>query len=120
VDKQTLAIVSSYSGNTEETISAFRMIEKTGAKIIVISSGGKLIKAAKQKKYDYVQVPGNWPSPRACLGFSMVAQLAVLQKLGIISDKSMKSVARSIKLINKESSSIKRSARSIAKIASSQ
>jgi len=115
IDKNTLAIISSYSGNTEETISSFRQIEKTGAKIIVISSGGKLIKAAKKKKYDYIQVPGDWPSPRACLGFSLVAQLAALTHLGLISDKSLKSIAKSIKLINTESSAIKRSARSIAK-----
>jgi len=115
VDNNTLAIVSSYSGNTEETISSFKLIEKTGAKIIVISSGGKLIKAAKRKNYDFIQVPGDWPSPRACLGYSTVAQLAVLTHLGFISDKSIKSINKSVKLIGKESSSIKRSARSIAK-----
>ena len=115
VDKNTLAIISSYSGNTEETISSFKQIEKTGAKIIVISSGGELIKAAKKKGYDFIQVPGDWPSPRACLGYSTVAQLAVLTHLGFISDKSIKSISKSVKLINKESAAIKRSARSIAK-----
>lgn len=115
VDKHTLAIVSSYSGNTEETISSFKQLEKTGAKIIVISSGGKLINAAKRKKYDYIQVPGDWPSPRACLGYSTVAQLAVLAHLGFISDRSLKSISKSVKLIDKESTAIKRSARSIAK-----
>ena len=49
VDSNTLAIASSYSGNTEETLQAFRAIEKTGAKIVVISSGGKLISLAKRK-----------------------------------------------------------------------
>lgn len=115
VDKNTLAIISSYSGNTEETIASFKQIEKTGAKIVIISSGGKLIKAAQRKKYNYVQVPSDWPSPRACLGYSLVAQLAVLNKLGLIGEKSLKSISKSVKLITKETSSIKRSARSIAK-----
>jgi len=75
VDQNTLAIASSYSGNTEETLYSFEQIEKSGAKIVIISSGGKLIESAKEEGYDFVQVPGDWPSPRACLGFSLVQQL---------------------------------------------
>lgn len=115
VDSNTLAIVSSYSGNTEETIASFKKMEKTGAKIVVISSGGKLIAAAKRKGYDYVEVPGNWPSPRACLGYSVVGQLAVLTELEIISDKSLKSINKSIKLLDKEKAAIKREAKKVAK-----
>jgi glucose/mannose-6-phosphate isomerase len=84
IDDCTLAIVSSYSGNTEETLSSFHQIMKTGAKIVVISSGGQLIDLAKEHDLDYIQVPGDWPSPRACLGYSLVQQLFVLEKLGII------------------------------------
>lgn len=115
VDENTLAIASSYSGNTEETLQAFKQMEKSGAKIVVVSSGGKLISAAKKKKYDFVEVPGNWPSPRACLGYSFVAQLALLTKLGLISEKSIKSVKKSIKLLDKEETNIKRQAKRIAK-----
>ncbi len=115
VDENTLAIASSYSGNTEETLQAFKQMEKSGAKIVIISSGGKLVAAAKRKKYDFVEVPGNWPSPRACLGYSFVAQLALLTKLGLISDKSIKSVKKSIKLLDKEQSNIKREAKKVAK-----
>jgi len=115
VDSNTLAIASSYSGNTEETLASFSALEKTGAKCVVISSGGKLIAKAKRKKYDYIEVPGNWPSPRACLGYSVVTQLALLAKLDIISDRSLKSVKKSISLLNKESPNIKKEARKIAK-----
>jgi len=115
VDDRTLAIASSYSGNTEETLQSFRQMEKTGAKIVVVSSGGKLIASAKRKKYDYIEVPSNWPSPRACLGYSFVAQLALLTELGIISDKSIKSVKKSIKLLDKENADIKKQAKRIAK-----
>ena len=39
---------------------------------------------AKEKGYDFIQMPGDWPSPRACLGYSLVQQLYVLYKLDII------------------------------------
>jgi len=94
VDENTLAIASSYSGNTEETLISFEQFEKTGAKIVVVSSGGKLIEIAKAKGYDYVQVPGNWPSPRACLGFSLVQQLFILQHLGLISDAATSEIPK--------------------------
>lgn len=114
VDQNTLAIASSYSGNTEETLSAFEQMEKTGAKIVVISSGGKLIEMAKAKNYDYIQVPDNWPSPRACLGFSLVQQLFVLQHLGLISDKSTKSVEAAVSLLENNSDDIKSAAEKAA------
>jgi len=114
VDQNTLAIASSYSGNTEETLYSFEQIEKSGAKIVIISSGGKLIEIAKEEGYDFVQVPGDWPSPRACLGFSLVQQLGVMYKLGLISDKSLKSIKSSIALIESKSEAIKTEAKEIA------
>ena len=115
VDANTLAIVSSYSGNTEETISSFKRIEKTGAKIVIISSGGKLIREAQKKNYDYVLLPDTWPSPRACLGYSIVQQLGILVQLEIISQKHLKSINKSIKLLKKESNAIKLEAKRVAK-----
>ncbi len=114
VGKSSLVIVSSYSGNTEETLTAFDALLKTGAKIICVASGGKLIELAKQHGLDYVQVPGNWPSPRACLGYSVVMQLCILNKLRIISAKAIKQVESSIVLINKESDDIKKRAEKVA------
>jgi glucose/mannose-6-phosphate isomerase len=102
VGKNTLAIVSSYSGNTEETLSAFELLLKTGAKIVCIASGGKVIAKAKELGLDYIQVPANWPSPRACLGFSFVSQLAVLNKLKLISSKTIKQMEAAVKFLEKE------------------
>lgn len=99
VDENTLAIASSYSGNTEETLSAFHQMMKTGAKIVVVSSGGKLIEMAKEHGLDYIQVPDNWPSPRACLGYSLVQQLYILFHLDLISDRSLNSIASSVDLL---------------------
>jgi glucose/mannose-6-phosphate isomerase len=115
VDENTLAIISSYSGNTEETLSAFDQIEKTGAKIVCIASGGKVIARAKEAGYDYIQVPGDWPSPRACLGFSLVQQIFVLEKLGFISSVISSQIKTAIDVIKYDQDSIKKEALAIAK-----
>lgn len=114
VGKNTLAIASSYSGNTEETLTAFEAMLKTGAKIVCVASGGKLIELAKKHNLDYIQVPSNWPSPRACLGYSVVMQLCILNKLRIISAKTLKQMESSVNLLNKESEDIKKRAQKVA------
>lgn len=114
VNKNTLAICSSYSGNTEETLTSFAALLNTGAKIVCVASGGKLIELAKQHGLDYIQVPGNWPSPRACVGYSIVMQLSILTKLRLISSKALKQVEASIKLVEKEQDSIKKIAEKVA------
>lgn len=114
IDKNTLFIASSYSGNTEETLNAFALAETTGAKIVVISSGGKLIEMAIEKGYDYIQVPGDWPSPRACLGFSLVQQLFVLNKLDLISRTTIDQIKSSIDLLKYDMDDIKVKAEKIA------
>lgn len=114
VGPETLAIASSYSGNTEETLNAVDQMLASGAKVVCVASGGKLIEIAKEKGLDYIQLPNNWPSPRACLGFSFVQQLFILHKLGLISDKSIHSVASSVLLLNAEIDDIQSKAKMIA------
>ncbi len=114
VDENTLAIASSYSGNTEETLYSFEEMCSRGAKIVVISSGGKLIEIAKEKGYDYIQIPDNWPSPRACLGYSLVQQLFVMRKLNFISNETILAVKSSIDLIKYNQESIKEEAKKVA------
>lgn len=114
VDENTLAICSSYSGNTEETLNSFNQMLETGAKIVIISSGGKLIEEAKKRNLDYIQVPGNWPSPRACLGYSITQQLYVMYRLGFISDKFEGELKSTIDLIKYDKESIQDSAKQVA------
>jgi glucose/mannose-6-phosphate isomerase len=116
IGKNTLYIASSYSGNTEETLTALSKIQNSGAKIVIISSGGKLIAIAKEKGYDFIQVPGNWPSPRACLGYSLVQQLFILYKLGFIKRSVIDNVKSSIDLIKYDQDEIKNKAEKIAQI----
>jgi glucose/mannose-6-phosphate isomerase len=97
VNTNTLLILSSYSGNTAETISAANEGLKKGAKIIVVATGGKLADFAKENNLPaYIYVPKENPSnqPRMALGYSITAIVAVLNKLGFISltDMEIKSI----------------------------
>lgn len=114
VDKNTLAIASSYSGNTEETLNAFEQMLKSGAKIIVISSGGKLIEKAKEHNLDFIQLPDNWTSPRACLGYSMVQQMFILHKLGLIGKTLIEQIKTSSVYLQENQQAIKDKAQRVA------
>ncbi len=114
VSINTLVIVSSYSGNTEETLNAYEGVRDSGAKIVCISSGGKLIDIAKENSHDYIQLPSGWTSPRACLGFSIIEQLYVLTKLGLISGKSLDSIRISIDKIKFNTDEIQAIAKKVA------
>ncbi|MCC6816780.1 MAG: bifunctional phosphoglucose/phosphomannose isomerase [Saprospiraceae bacterium] len=114
INSSSLAIASSYSGNTEETLSNINQCILQGAKIICIASGGKIIDLAKEKGYDYIQVPSNWSSPRACLGYSIVSQLYVLYKLGFISAQFKNDLKKTIELIQSDNNSIQEKANHLA------
>lgn len=116
IDQHTLAIASSYSGNTEETISSFNQLLQSGAKLIVVASGGKLIQLAQEHGLDYIQLPSNWPSPRACLGYSLVQQLFILHHLGFTDDRYIRQIEKSAELLEKESEQIREKAKHIAQI----
>jgi len=114
VNQNTLVIFSSYSGNTEETISAFKQVKDLGAKVVCIASGGKLLDQAKANDYDYIAVPSGKPSPRACLGYSIVQQLFVLNELGIISAQRIQQIEESVAFLKSNQEEIKSKAAHIA------
>jgi glucose/mannose-6-phosphate isomerase len=87
VNEDTLVIVSSYSGDTEETLSAYREAISRGSSIIAITSGGKLEKAAKEDDLPCLIIPKGFP-PRCALGYSFFPLLAVLVKIGVIKDQA--------------------------------
>ncbi len=83
VSKKTLVICSSYSGNTEETISVFKKALAKRLPILVVSSGGFLLNAARKKKIPFCELPGGL-QPRAALGYSFITLLTALETLGSI------------------------------------
>jgi len=98
VDKNTLVILSSYSGNTEETLSAAREAINRGAIIFAVSTGGKLKEFCDENNIcTYVYNPKFNPSgePRMGLGYSVVSILAILARCKFVDivDSEMKETA---------------------------
>jgi glucose/mannose-6-phosphate isomerase len=79
-------VVSSYSGGTEETISAYEQARKSGAQVLVISSGGKIGETASKLHHNWIKIPGGLP-PRAALGYSFFTMLTAFQNVGLIESK---------------------------------
>lgn len=87
VGNKTLVIASSYSGNTEETLTAIMEAKKKRAKIVVLCAGGGLADFAKSNKLPaLVFTTENNPcnSPRMGIGYSLAGQLLILSKAGIL------------------------------------
>ena len=84
ISSKTLFIASSYSGNTEETLSAFDCALKKGVKVIAVTSGGKLAEICDDRTFPVFKMPEGYP-PRSALGFSMGILFNILSKANIIS-----------------------------------
>jgi glucose/mannose-6-phosphate isomerase len=99
VDRNTLLIASSYSGNTEETLSAFTASLKTPAKKLAITAGGRLKKLAEKEGIPVFVIDYRAP-PRAAFPHSFVPLVGIFQKLGLLDDKSA-DLKQALKILNK-------------------
>jgi glucose/mannose-6-phosphate isomerase len=82
VNKKTLVVCSSYSGDTEETLSAYDDAMIRGAKVIAITTGGKLEAKGIKDGIPIARLKKGLP-PRAALGYSFASLLTILGRLGI-------------------------------------
>jgi glucose/mannose-6-phosphate isomerase len=82
-DEKTLLIASSYSGNTEETLSAFNDALKRKCKIISLSTGGKLETLSTSNSVPFIRLQKGF-QPRYALGLSFFSLLKVFEKLNLI------------------------------------
>lgn len=83
IDDDTIIFIISYSGNTDETINAYRKVARLNAPIIVMSAGGKLEQLASMYKSQYIKIP-QVVQPRVAIGYMFFAILAILQKASIV------------------------------------
>jgi glucose/mannose-6-phosphate isomerase len=91
VNKNTLVILSSYSGTTEETLSCAKQAKDKKAEIIVLSAGGDLINFANKHHFPFFQIKPDYnPSsqPRMALGYSIFALIGIIRKLKLIDFKA--------------------------------
>ena len=84
VGPDTLVFANSFSGNTEETLSAVSEAADRGARIVVVASGGRLVELADRIGAPVVPVDRNIPMPRAGIGAVTVPLLVVLERLGLV------------------------------------
>lgn len=113
VSKHTLVIGSSYSGNTEETISSVLQALEKGAQMIGITSGGRLKDLCEEEGHDVIVVPGGNP-PRAALAYSLVQLLHIFSELGLSSKMRLTEMEKARDLIIAEQDSIRSIGREMA------
>ncbi len=109
VNKNTLYIISSYSGNTEEPLSVYKEVKKRGAKIIAITSkgNGKLAKLMiKENIPGYMFKPkfNHSAVPRVGLGYSVFGTAIMLDRAGLfkIKTEEIKDIIASMELWGRE------------------
>ena len=81
--KKTLVLITSYSGDTEETLSAFLDALRRKCMVFCVSSGGALLQNAQRLGVPFVKVPGGMP-PRAALPYMFVPLLVYAEKAGLV------------------------------------
>ena len=97
VSEDTLCICASYSGNTEEALSAYQQCRERGAHIIAVSTGGRLKEMADRDGMTFFPIPTGY-QPRAALGTSLTSQILILMAVGILKDYSAELKAASQKI----------------------
>ena len=80
VNKDSLVIGVSYSGNTEETLNGFRQAASRSAKLIAVSTGGEISSLARKFQIPLLSIDYG-SQPRAALGYLFMAAIVLLSKL---------------------------------------
>lgn len=111
-DSNSLCFVVSYSGNTEETLSAFADARRRRCRIVAITSGGRLAELAKKARLPVILVPSGLP-PRAALGYLFAPLVVALQKLGLYQELGQE-LNRAADLLSRRQKSLHRKAKLIA------
>lgn len=86
-DKSSLVICVSYSGNTEETLSAFRQALIKKLPLVCLGSGGKLIDLCKKERVPFSLMPKGF-QPRMALGLQFSSLLKIASNCGLVPDRT--------------------------------
>lgn len=84
----SLNIICSYSGNTEETISSFREALKNNLVCIGVSNGGEIEKICKENDIPHIKIPYPFKNfqPRMATGYFVFAIYKILENLGVVNN----------------------------------
>ena len=112
VNKNTLVLCCSYSGNTEESLEMLTQAEAKGAVIACVTSGGKLEEIAKSKGYNNIIIPGGHP-PRAAFGLAFPTLFFILNHYNVIDNNCVDQFNNAIATINAEEENIINEAKAV-------
>jgi glucose/mannose-6-phosphate isomerase len=83
LDRRSLVIVCSYSGNTEETLSMFHQALRAGAQLMAVTGGGLLADEAGARKVPLLTIDLSG-EPRSAVGYTLLLLLGILGVLGLV------------------------------------
>jgi glucose/mannose-6-phosphate isomerase len=100
VNDRTFVIAASYSGNTEETLSAFEDAQDRGALLACVTSGGELAQRAAHYGTPVAFIPKGQP-PRSAMGYMFIPMLMAAHKVGVIRRDPTGDLQNAIALLEK-------------------
>lgn len=101
VDESTLVIASSYSGNTEETVSALHQAREKNAQVAVLAAGGKLIELAHEYDICFAALPAGL-QPRMAVIYNLRALTALLSHFKVTDDAPFHAIAATGEWLERE------------------
>ncbi len=104
-DNTTLFIASSYSGNTEETLSALEQAEEKDCQIAVIAAGGELEKIAGAKNYLFFKIPEG-KQPRMAVFYNFAALVKLFISCGLLDQGKLAELHKTADWLGKQSESL--------------
>lgn len=113
--KDTLVIISSYSGNTEETLSAMEVALAKECNLGCITSGGKVLDWAKRYSIPYIKINGGLP-PRSQFGQSVVQLCRILESFELIAPSIYSKLHAATKILKESAHYIQSEAKKIAEV----
>jgi glucose/mannose-6-phosphate isomerase len=95
VGPRTLVFACSYSGNTEETLSAYEDATDRGCHVIVVTSGGQLAQKAREREQSLILIPGGQP-PRTALGYMLVPMVMACERLSLLPEQPWSEIVQGL------------------------
>lgn len=106
IDKYTLAILVSYSGNTEEILNNYRLLSKRKITMVLVSSNGKLLRKRCNLR---IKIPGGLP-PRGAIGYLFTSLPIILYKFGLTYPSPVQKLIRLAKFLQKKRNKMEKKA----------
>ncbi|GBC75244.1 hypothetical protein HRbin06_00560 [archaeon HR06] len=99
-DSNTLVIISSVSGETEESLSLLKEAKEKGCGCVALSSGGKMLEISRKYNLPHIKIEKGL-APRASLPYLLVPEILILKELGILEEDLFKDFSSSLYLLDK-------------------